>query len=119
MSVNSSPTQCEALLEYLSDHGEGITALEALNALGIGRLAARIYELKQEGHAIEERMVELPNGKRVSRYSIKRGNANAVAWVCTKCGGPVIPSKGSVADSYAFAGCSKCGKQVVARSVAQ
>lgn len=41
-------TQNEALLDYLEKHEEGITALEALQLLGIGRLASRICDLKRE-----------------------------------------------------------------------
>lgn len=41
-------TQNEALLDYLEKHEEGITALEALQFIGIGRLASRICDLKRE-----------------------------------------------------------------------
>ena len=119
MKENASPTQCQALVTYLHDNPEGITALEALTNLGIGRLAARVWELKKEGYAINERLIELPNGKRVARYTLQAVPQQTTVWKCTTCGKVVIPVKSSVADQYTFAGCTKCGKQVIARKVAQ
>ena len=45
-------TQCERLLWWLRNKGD-ITALEAQQKLGIGRLAARVYDLRQDGHRID------------------------------------------------------------------
>lgn len=50
--------------------GKHLTALEALNRFGCLRLAARIDDLKKDGHDIKSQMVELPNGKRVASYRI-------------------------------------------------
>ena len=41
-------TQTEMVLDYLERHGS-ITPLEAMNKLGIMRLGARIYDLKESG----------------------------------------------------------------------
>lgn len=41
-------TQTKKILEYIEAHGS-ITAWEAMNVLGIMRLAARIADLKAEG----------------------------------------------------------------------
>ena len=46
-------TQNEALLKELKARGtEGITALEALETIGTMRLAARVYDLRKQGHTI-------------------------------------------------------------------
>lgn len=47
------PSQCEKILAYMKQHG-GITQLEATNALGITRLSARIFDLKEQGYNIED-----------------------------------------------------------------
>ena len=44
--------QCKALIDYLTRQGS-ITPNEALSALGIGRLSARVLDLKREGFGIE------------------------------------------------------------------
>lgn len=43
--------QCYKVLEYLKTHKE-ITTLEAVTYLGITRLSARIWDLRQLGYAI-------------------------------------------------------------------
>lgn len=46
-------TQNDALLVELRARGtHGITALEALDKIGTMRLAARVYELREQGHSI-------------------------------------------------------------------
>jgi len=55
----SAKTQCEKLLEHLRE-GLTITQHKALYGYGILRLAARVHNLKQLGHQIERRMVEVP-----------------------------------------------------------
>lgn len=50
-------TQNTELLEYLLTYGS-ITPLEALAKLGIYRLSARIFDLRQDGHNIETNIVE-------------------------------------------------------------
>jgi len=60
--MNERPTQCDKIVRYLNEFGS-ITQLEALQDLGIMRLASRISELKKAGREIK---VELVKGK--NRY---------------------------------------------------
>ena len=53
-------TQCERLIEYLQLHGS-ITQIEALNKLGIMRLASRISDLRKQGYKITSEMVVVKN----------------------------------------------------------
>ena len=65
-------TQCQAILEYLQAHPEGITQLESFNALGVCRLSERIRELERQGYVFEHMPVAVParDGRtaRVVRY---------------------------------------------------
>lgn len=69
----SAQTQCEKLLEHFKQ-GLAITQHKATYGYGIGRLAARCYDLRKLGHQIEKRMVEVPTrggGKtRVAEYRL-------------------------------------------------
>lgn len=59
--------------------GGRLTAREALVDLGIARLAARIHELRRNGHPIEDRMINVPtrNGMtRVSEYYLQPQQAS-------------------------------------------
>lgn len=47
--------------------GKTLTAIEALQRFGCFRLAARVKDLKEEGHDIRSALVEI-NGKRVAKY---------------------------------------------------
>ena len=73
--MNSNPTQAQRVLDYMSEHG-GITQFEALNALGVMRLASRISELKKCGHKITSQIVKVENryGEmcRVKLYSLEK-----------------------------------------------
>lgn len=73
--MNSNPTQCQRILDYMLDHGS-ITQLEALKDLGVFRLASRISELRKNGHQISSQMVKVENryGEtcRVKRYRLSR-----------------------------------------------
>ena len=53
-------TQCEKVLRHLREHGT-ITAAEAVYEYGIFRLAARVSDLKRDGHRINRRMVSAKN----------------------------------------------------------
>lgn len=57
---NNKPTQAARLLEYLRSH-KGITQREAINELGCYRLAARISDLKRDGHRIDREMITVTN----------------------------------------------------------
>jgi hypothetical protein len=48
-------TQCEKVLEYMKDFGS-ITPIEAMQDIGCMRLAARIADLREQGHPIGRRM---------------------------------------------------------------
>jgi helix-turn-helix protein len=65
-------TQADQILQHLRS-GKHITPLEALNRFGCFRLGARIYDLKEAGHAIESRMVTLASGKKVASYHLASG----------------------------------------------
>ena len=49
-------TQCQRILKYIDDFGS-ITPLEAMNDLGVMRLAARISDLKRMGVNITQETV--------------------------------------------------------------
>ncbi len=75
MSGNSRPTQCERLIEYMERHPvDGVTQIDALNELGILRLASRISELRSDGYVIEKEMISVKNrfGEKcsVARYRL-------------------------------------------------
>ena len=55
----SAKTQCEKILEHLRE-GLPITQRKAELGYGVWRLAARIHNLRQMGHQIGRRMVEVP-----------------------------------------------------------
>ena len=64
--------QCIAVLAYMKHRGS-ITPNAAQQALGVGRLAARVRDLRDEGYEIKsERIsVQTRNGEaRVARYSL-------------------------------------------------
>jgi hypothetical protein len=64
-------TQNDEVLALLRGAGEhGITSLEALYAVGSFRLAARIADLKAEGHVITSTLEPTPSGKHVARYRL-------------------------------------------------
>lgn len=63
-------TQTEAILADLM-RGRHITPLDALADYGCFRLAARVCELRDRGHAIFTTHKRLPNGKRVAVYSLE------------------------------------------------
>lgn len=72
--MNSNPTQSERIIDYMYKHG-GITQFDALNELGVMRLASRISELRRNGYEIGSKMVKVKNryGEtcRVKRYTLK------------------------------------------------
>lgn len=53
-------TQCERILKYMHDFGS-INPQQAMTDLGVMRLAARVADLKREGHHISRRMVSAKN----------------------------------------------------------
>lgn len=75
MGAHSNPTQNQRILEYLDTHGS-ITQIEALNHLGIMRLASRISDLRRKGYRIDSKMDVVLNryGEkcRIKRYTIEK-----------------------------------------------
>lgn len=69
----------ERLLEWFS-RNRTITPLEALSSLGIYRLGARVFDLREAGHNIHTELMETSNAhggtSRVARYHY-RGKAHA------------------------------------------
>lgn len=69
--MNSNPTQCNRILDYMLTHGS-ITQFDAMRDLGVMRLGARIFELKERGHKIIDEMIEVKdrhgNKCHVKRY---------------------------------------------------
>ena len=69
----SAKSQCERILAHLRE-GLPLTAHRALYGYGCARLAARIHNLRQLGHQIEKRTVEVPtrDGRRarVAEYRL-------------------------------------------------
>ncbi len=59
-------SQCDQILAHLKREGS-ITPLEALRLYQSLRLAARVEELRAQGHAIQTQMIER-KGKRFAKY---------------------------------------------------
>ena len=53
-----------------------LTPLEALEGCGCFRLAARIKELKEQGHKITTRSMITPTGKIIASYVLEQGDQN-------------------------------------------
>ena len=68
-------TQCERVVKYMEDFGS-ITSMEAVNDLGIMRLASRICDLSKQGYQIERTTESGRNryGETTSytRYSLRK-----------------------------------------------
>lgn len=62
-------TQNELILDAL--RRGPLTPLEALERIGTMRLAARIDELRQQGHAIVTEKIKTPTGKHVAQYRMR------------------------------------------------
>jgi hypothetical protein len=61
-------SQCEQILGMLKSGP--VTAMDALQKAGCFRLAARIADLRQQGHNIETETIEV-NGKHIAQYQLK------------------------------------------------
>ena len=60
MSVQTKTTQNDRILEFICENGS-ITQLEALQELGVMRLASRISDMKRQGHNIISDTVPVKN----------------------------------------------------------
>lgn len=47
----SKTTQCQRVIDYMAQHG-GITQMQAMNELGVMRLASRISDIRKSGVSI-------------------------------------------------------------------
>lgn len=70
MAEHKRPTQCERIIRYIKDFGS-ITTRDAINDLGVYRLASRVSELKQDGYPIASKMEAVQNRYGETSY-IKR-----------------------------------------------
>ena len=77
---HSKPTQARRILDYMNDHGS-ITQYEALQELGVMRLASRISELRKCGYKITSETAKVKNRWdeicRVKRYKIQREDVDS------------------------------------------
>lgn len=73
--VEHKPTQNQRILAYIDKFGS-ITQLEAMQDLGIMRLASRISDLKRLGYPIVSKTESVKNRFeetcRIKRYSLER-----------------------------------------------
>ena len=72
-TTTQKKTQNDLVLEYLQKFGS-ITSLQAFEDLGITRISARIFDLREAGHHIMSENVKVPrrNGETttVSKYRL-------------------------------------------------
>ena len=64
-------SQGQMILKDLKQ-GKTITPLDALPKYGCFRLAARIYDLRSEGHDIQSEMVHDESGKQYAKYFLHK-----------------------------------------------
>ena len=64
-------TQAQKILRDLK-RGKRITPMDALRNYSCMRLAARIYDLRFQGHNIKDRMKPVKNGKAVAEYRLAK-----------------------------------------------
>jgi len=73
----SKATQAQRVLDYMSEFGS-ITQLQALNDLGVMRLASRISDLKKQGYPITSEVEAVKNRYDetcyIKRYSLECGS---------------------------------------------
>lgn len=81
--MSQKKTHNEKIKGYLLK-GNTLTSLQALKLFGCARLAARIYDIREEiqdnkePYLLHSEMIKLSNGKRVARYSIEKKSKKKV-----------------------------------------
>lgn len=65
---NKMETQTKQILQYM--RAQPITAIDALQYIGSFRLAARIKNLRDEGHDIHTEIITTDNGAKIASYSL-------------------------------------------------
>jgi hypothetical protein len=68
--MTRSDTQSSQILSWLK-RGRSITPIDALNRFGVFRLAARVADLRKDGHPIQTKIV-YAGDKHFARYSLPR-----------------------------------------------
>jgi len=66
--MGDNMTQKLQILKHL-ERGNKLTAIDALKLFGCFRLAARVQDLREVGHQVKSRLINV-NGKRVAEYWI-------------------------------------------------
>ena len=64
-------SQTASILYHLENHGS-LTAIEALELFSCFRLAARVADLREAGHAIQTEMRTMKDGKKIAVYSLPK-----------------------------------------------
>lgn len=79
MNAHSNPTQNQRILNYINENGS-ITQLQALNDIGVMRLASRISDLRKQGYSIISEVATVTNryGEkcRIKRYKLVQESSN-------------------------------------------
>ena len=93
------PTQNNRLLEHFHQ-GLAITALESWQRLGIMRLAARVFDLREAGVDIRDKLIEVNNrwGEKVHVKEYRIAGANDEAGTHTEDTGHTTTKPEPVAD---------------------
>lgn len=73
-------SQCDQILEHLKRDGP-ITAAVAMSEFGCYRLASRIHDLRERGHAIRTDTIETRNGAKIARYTLLQEGERLEDWV--------------------------------------
>ncbi len=68
----SEMTQSQLILDHLKA-GHILTQMDALKIAGCFRLAARIFDLRAQGHYIEMVPVQTDTGKYIASYKLNKG----------------------------------------------
>ena len=69
--MSKETSQSAKILWHLQNIGP-VTALQAIDLFNCMRLAARVEDLRKEGHPIVTDMKRLKNGKKIAVYSIPK-----------------------------------------------
>lgn len=60
LKMHRKVSQCERIIKYIKDFGS-ITTWQAMEDLGVARLASRIYDLKCQGYKFKKNRVKTKN----------------------------------------------------------
>lgn len=77
--MSDERSQCKMILAHLLA-GHTLTPLEALRLFGCLRLGGRIFDLREQGYAIDMTLERAPDGKKKwARYSMAKGTQMRMA----------------------------------------